>query len=402
MAEEFEFYKDLQDETPAKVENRETKSRLQKRYSGRTKALLAASVVLVLLVVLAAAYRGGTGFDVLHRKLTSSSLRDNGDGTRGSYSFDNERESVFAPLGDSLLVATKSSVRVLDGLGNTVYKTNIHFENPAVTVGGSMAAVYDLGGRSLQWFDAAGELGKIDCEGILSAQMNADGWLAVTDQCSGYKGAVSVYNPRQERAFTFYSSERFVTDSIVTPDHKHVAVVTVGEDEGSFVSNVVIYALDSTEAEAELSLRDAFVTCIGAVSGRFALAADCALYTADASGNLHGTYQYPTMYLRGCDFGGDGYVTLLLGRYKSGSLATLVTLNARGEVIGTLEIDEEVLDISAAGKYVALLYSDRLAVYTHELELYEEKTTEQGRHVYLRSDGTALVLSSTSGAVIVP
>ncbi|MGM9619766.1 MAG: DUF5711 family protein [Oscillospiraceae bacterium] len=400
---EFEFYKDLQEEPAGRVEERELKSRLKKPARSPKKVLLAVVLVVVLAVVLLAAYRDGTGFDVLRRRIAVASLPENADGSRGSYSFESDRLSRFAPLeGGRLLVASSKSILILDGQGGEVYRRDVYLENPVVSYGGGAAVVYDAGGDTLWWLDASGELAELSCNGVLAATLNDEGWLALTDQCGGYKGAVQVYSPSRELAFTFYSSERFVTDACVLPGGKRLAAVTVGQSEGTFISNILIYRLDSTEPETAVPLSDAYVTHLGLVGDELALAADTKLGFIDTKGTLTGSYDYSALFLRGCDFGGDGFATLLLSRYKSGTLGAVMTVSPKGEVLSAREMDEEVLDISAAGKYVAVLFSDRIAIYTDEMELYEERPADHLKRIFLQEDGTVLAVSDTSASLIVP
>lgn len=401
--EEFEFYKDLQEDGAGRVEERQQKSRLKKPARSRKRLLLAGLLAAVLAVVLVAAYRDGTGFDVLRRHIAASSLPENADGSRGSYSFESDRLNRFAPLEDGrLLVAGGRSIRILDGLGGEVYRRDVYLENPVVSYGGGAAVVYDAGGGTLWWLDASGELAELSCTGILAATLNDEGWLALTDQCSGYKGAVQVYSPDRELVFTFYSSERFVTDACVLPGGKRLAAVTVGQSEGSFLSNILIYRLDSTEEESAVPLTDAYVTHLGTVGSELALAADTQLSFIGARGTLTGSYDYSALFLRGCDFGGDGFAALLLSRYKSGTLGAVMTVSPRGEVLSARELDEEVLDISAAGQYVAVLFSDRVAVYTDGMELYGQWPAERLSRIFLQEDGSVLAVSDSSATVIVP
>ena len=60
------------------------------------------TLVLVLGVVLAAAYRDGTGFDVLRRYLSYGSV-EKGSGDVG-YDYDASSHNRFATLGDNTLV----------------------------------------------------------------------------------------------------------------------------------------------------------------------------------------------------------------------------------------------------------------------------------------------------------
>ena len=94
---------------------------------------------------------------------------------------------------------------------------------------------------------------------------------------------------------------------------------------------------------------------------------------------------------------------MLLNRYRSGSVGRLVTVDKDGEVLGYLDVREEVLDISASGRYLAVLYSDRLAVYNQDLQPYATlQGTGDARGVLMRSDGSALLLSAGSASLFLP
>lgn len=401
MSEEFEFYKDLQEE-PEQVETAETKSRLQKPPQDKRKLLFAAVVTVVLLFVAFASVRQGTGIDLVRRYMATLSLEKNEDGTYGSYRYDDDRLSRFASLGEGyLLRVSSSSISILNNHGYVIYKKEAYMENPAVYSNGSMAVVYDVGGKTLWWLDAEGEVAKIDCNGILAATLNREGWLAITDQYSGYKGAVQVYTPQQEKAFTFCSSERFVTDACVLPGGKRLAAVTVGQRDGVFTSNVLVYRLDSTEPETTLAIDDGFVTHLGAVDGHLAFAADTCLTLMNDKGELSGNYDYSALYLRGCVFS-ENFTTLLLTRYRSGTLGAVMTVNDKGEIIGAEEMDEEILDISAAGNYVSVLFNDRLEVYTRKMELYAEHEVSRITHIFQQEDGTVLAVGDTKAFLVMP
>ena len=84
-------------------------------------------------------------------------------------------------------------------------------------------------------------------------------------------------------------------------------------------------------------------------------------------------------------------------------MGRLVTVAADGTELGSLDVSEEVQDISACGKYLAVLYLDRLVIYNQALETYASLAgTESIRDVLVRSDGSALLLSSEYAKLFLP
>ena len=99
----------------------------------------------------------------------------------------------------------------------------------------------------------------------------------------------------------------------------------------------------------------------------------------------------------------DGSKALLLSRYRSGSTMKLVTVSSDGTEMASLDSSQEVLSMSAAGKYIAVLYSDSLVLYTPQLQEYARLDgTEYARSVIMREDGTAVLIGSSSAWLYIP
>ena len=358
----------------------------------------------VLLVVLLAAYRDGTGFDILRRYLHYGRAEQAGGET--VYHYDASSKNRFALLGESLVVLSDASLSLYNSSGAEVWSTPVTMTAPALVSGGGRAVAYDVGGTSLYVLDQTGlllELTADEEEPYIAATLNKNGALAVTAQKKGYKGSVKVYDRALglEPDFEFKSSKRFVSDGYVLEDS--LAAVTLGQENGVFVSSIVLYQMPETEPAADYSISGGLVAAVGEQEGRLVTVSDTALTFAGANGEIAGTYSYGGAYLREYDLGGMGFAALLLNRYRSGSVGRLVTVDKDGEVLGSLDVREEVLDISASGRYLAVLYSDRLAVYNQDLQPYATlQGTGDARGVLMRSDGSALLLSAGSASLFLP
>ena len=94
---------------------------------------------------------------------------------------------------------------------------------------------------------------------------------------------------------------------------------------------------------------------------------------------------------------------MLLNRYQAGSIGRLVTVGEDGAELASLDITQEVLDISAAGDYLAVLMSDSLVIYNRELEEYGRLDgTGYASQVLMNSDGSALVIGGNSAFRYLP
>ena len=362
------------------------------------------TLVAVLGVVVFAAYRDGTGFDALRRYLNYGSVEKAGG--ESVYDYDASASNRFAALGDRLVVLSDTRLRVLNASGGEVWSTAVNMSAPALHSGGGKAVAYDVGGTVLYVVDQNGEvltLTTSEEEPFISATLNGDGWLAVTAKLKGYKGCVRVYNSDMEEVFLFRSSRRFVSDAWVAGKGSALAAVTLGQESGTFVSNVVLYHLTEEEPYGNYDVTDGLAAATGWVDGKLAVVSDTSLTFADTKGTVEATCSYSGTHLREYDLNGDGFAAVLLNRYQTGSVGRLVTVAADGTELGSLDVSEEIQDISACGKYLAVLYLDRLVIYNPALETYASlKGTESVRGVLMRSDGSALLLSSESAKLFLP
>ena len=380
----------------------EEKKPRRKKLRGFLLFLL--TLVAVLGVVVFAAYRDGTGFDALRRYLNYGSVEKAGG--ESVYDYDASASNRFAALGDRLVVLSDTRLCVLNDSGGEVWSTAVNMSAPALHSGGGKAVAYDVGGTVLYVVDQNGEvltLTTSEEEPFISATLNGDGWLAVTAKLKGYKGCVRVYNSDMEEVFLFRSSRRFVSDAWVAGKGSALAAVTLGQESGTFVSNVVLYHLTEEEPYGNYDVTDGLAAATGWVDGKLAVVSDTSLTFADTKGTVEATCSYSGAHLREYDLNGDGFAAVLLNRYQTGSVGRLVTVAADGTELGSLDVSEEIQDISACGKYLAVLYLDRLVIYNPALETYASlKGTESVRGVLMRSDGSALLLSSESAKLFLP
>lgn len=376
--------------------------------SGRLRrfAVFALALAAVLGVVLAAAYRDGTGFDVLRRYLNYGGSASSGE---VRYRYDASPGSRFAILGDQLVVLSENSLRLLNKDGGETWSAQVKMTVPALGQGGGRVVAYDIGGRSLYVLDQKGEVFHLETEEdepLISATLNAKGMLAVTAERRNAKGAVTAYSANMTQVvFNMVSDERFVTEARVSDDGNTLAVVRLGQENGVFISSVLLYDLrepGEIEPFADYSIPNGLVLTAGEQDGNLVTVSDTCVTCAAYSGRVEGTYDCNGAYLRSYSLG-EEFTALLLNRYQAGNVGRLVTLGAEGVELGSLEVHEEIRGLSAAGKYLAVLYTDRLVVYNENLQVYASLRGITGvSGALMRPDGSALLLSAESASQFLP
>ena len=214
---------------------------------------------------------------------------------------------------------------------------------------------------------------------------------------------MEVYDEDGVKEFAFHSADSFLMTSSVSRNGKEMAAVTMGQSQGSFTSSIVLYKLDRQEAYATCDLAGVAVYDLGLVGKRYCAVAEDSLHFIDQKGRAAASYSYDGGVLRRCSLGGDGYAAVLLGRYKVGSQLRLVTVNSDGKELGSLDLDGDVLSMSACGRYVAVLFADRLVIYNKNLKEYATlQGVSSAGDVLMRSDGSAVLAGSAAASVFLP
>ncbi|WP_294701472.1 DUF5711 family protein [uncultured Flavonifractor sp.] len=368
------------------------------------------TVVMVLGAIFLIVNYDKLNFDSIKRWFTYRNLERGDSGQAESFPFDGDGTSTFASLDGDLLVCSTTGVRLYSASGQVYVDRTVTMENPVAVAAGSTALAYDAGGQTLlacRNREEAFTLELAEDEKVLSADVNGRGWMVTVTQESGYKGVVTVYDDQFQPQMQVSLSSRFIMDAALSPDSGTVAVLTMGLTDGAFTSQVELYPTAGGGSDASPQATgtvgsQVILDMTWDDNGIWALGED-EVYHLDASAALTGSYSYSDRYLKGFSLAGDGTAVLLLGKYRAGSTADLVVVDAQGEARATLALDEQVLSISAAGRYISLLTADQLDIYDQDLSVYHSlEGTQSARKALQRSDGSVLLIGNDTARVYLP
>ena len=381
---------DLQEEQPR---------RLRQKKKPRKWLWLTLIVLVVLGAVAAAVLWDANSFDGLRRSIIYARAEKDETGCAKLYYYENDATSRFAAIDGSLVTVAANQVRLLDERSQVLYQNSVRFLHPDLVSGGGVAVAYDIGGTALYALDCKGLRWQQETEGeLIAVTVNPHGYVTAVYNKSGAKAAVTVWDSNGAAVFTFQSAQRFVMTAALGQDDRTLAAVTMGQEDGKFQSFLVLYHTDSDKMVATTPVDGGVAYALETLQREFCAVTEQGLYLLDSGGELKASYSYGGQFLRRCVVGDGGWAALLLSRYKSGGYASLITVDGDGNELGGCDIDGEVLDISTAGRYVAVLFSDRLTIYDKYLtEVATLPDVSEVRAVLMRADGSA-VLAGASGA----
>ena len=177
----------------------------------------------------------------------------------------------------------------------------------------------------------------------------------------------------------------------------------MGQENGSFQSQIRFYPVDQKEPSATVSLGNMVVMDLDYEDGRLWVLGEDRVSAVSEDGSVTGSYSMGRNYLKGCSFGGNGFAVLLLSRYRAGSAGQAVVVGPDGTETASLTLPANVLDLDAAGRYLALLSGERLEVYTSDMTPYSSlEHTQNARHLSLSDSGAALLANAQRAWLYLP
>ena len=373
------------------------------RWLGRILALLLTAAV-VLGIVACMLFPDALNLDALHRWVKYLNVKTDGDG--GTYSFDSHNSNRYASFDDGLAIASVGGLSVHTSDGREAIVSQGQLSLPVLQTGKDLAMTYDAGGATLlAVHHRNGEVLRITSEkAILDADISAGDDICYASSASGYKSVLTVYNDRQERIYRWLSSSTYMPLCAISDNGVQLAAIGLDQKNGTFESTLNLFRTHFDQIERTVPLgneliydvdytADDVIVVIGETTVRF----------FDSAGDILGNYGYGDSFLKDFDLGGNGFLTLSTNMYRAGNRYSIVTLDLHGRELASVYIGQEILDLSACGKYVAVLTMDGLTIYNRLLEEYAH-TEDVGTatSVVMCEDGTALLLGGGTGKIYIP
>ena len=371
-------------------------SQLQPQKKPGLGKRIAAFVLLAVLVaggVAGYVFRDQLNIDALQRYVRYLNVSD--DSKSGRFLYDESNSNQYAGLSGGLAVASATGLSLYDKDGTETASIQAAMSVPVLKTGNTVALAYDAGGTVLE--AASQKKGSVlhvaSQRAILDADIAADDSICYLSSEPGYKSVLYVYNSQQSLIYRWLSASQYFMRCAVASGSKYAAAAVLGQQDGMFESSVVLFRTDAEEIACTIPIGNAMIYDLHFVSdSKLCVLAEDALSFYDLDGNLLGSFSY-----------GSGCLTLVMNLYQAGNRYTVLTVGYDGAELGRLSSGEQILDISAAGKYLAILTSSSLSIYDQTLQEYDVSDNTAGAaSVVMRADGSAILLANGHGTLYVP
>lgn len=289
----------------------------------------------------------------------------------------------YAAVGDSLMTATTTSVRVFDAKGEAALDKACDFKYPAVCENADTAAVYDIGGTQVVYLDGSALDAK---NNIISADLSQSGHLALCTEEAGYKGSVTVYAADKTEVYKWFSADNWIVKAAVSPDGERLAVLVSGEN-GSVVK---LFKLDSADEQGSFAADDTVFDDICWLGDKVCCIALDRLYFCSVTGKAEGEYSFDGKFLDMYAVCGDNIV-LELCAHSYGGAGTLVSISNSAKPVGTAEPGAEIECFDCADGKLLCLTQNKLLCYDNSLSLKYEAEQTGAQTALLRSNDAVLI-----------
>ena len=233
---------------------------------------------------------------------------------------------------------------------------------------------------------------------IIDADLSADGFICCASSQSGYKTVLNVIDPAGAQTYSFFSSTHFFSQCAVSARGEAVCAVALGLSGNRFASSAVAFDTKKPDPVAELPLGGDLIYDLSFVGERTLCAVgESALQFFDIDGSRHSQYSYGGGELLRYELDGDGFTAVVLNMNQAGSRYRIATVSNSGAELASLPLDETVQDVSANGKYLAVLTSGGLRVYDSRLRLcLSRDDVGFATRVCVQRDGAALLIDGST------
>lgn len=359
------------------------------------------AVVLILLVIL---FPEVLNLDAVGRFFRYGS--DRKDESYGRVSFDAHSSNRYALWSEGLALTSVGGVEIYEEEGRRTVQKAAPLSAPAIAAGQNVTLCYDIGGDTVLAYKNGTEVVmETEIDGILlDADISSGDAICTAASESGHKTVLRVYDKNQQEVYRWFSASRFMPFCAVSQSARHMAAIGLGQKDGSFCSTLYFFRTDTEEPLHSVDLGGRLVYDLKFLGeNRICVMCEDGLFIYDVDGTEHGSYSLASWYLEDFDLSGDGFAAFSLNMYKAGDRCSVVTVDHQGKELGSLFVGAEILDISACGKYLAVLTTEKLMILHKDLSEYVVCENQwMATSALMRNDGTVYLISGGTAELYIP
>lgn len=261
-------------------------------------------------------------------------------------------------LGDLCYLSPKGYY-LYDSKGNTIMTDQIKYNDPILRVSEKYALCYDLGGNSYSVYNTFSQLTSGTASySITDGDIADTGSFAIASSTREFRTAVEVYDS-DFRLVSRILRENWLTDVKLSPSGKEIAVMTIGSENGSFVTTIDLITIGQDSVRKSITF-DGIGYTIDYMDGGFSVVLDEGIAFLDPDlGSVSYQKHGSTLVMTDCS---QKYLTCVYSSGIIGNSYRAEIYDVTGRCVYDGEFDGKLAAVShdETGEYIFILAGDRV------------------------------------------
>jgi len=311
-------------------------------------------LVISILVIIAA---GITAYITINHKGSNYVYQGN-----SIYNVDYQPQNQYACLKNDFIITTTTQTTAINNKGKVLWQIPTVCSKPKLQISGNYILVSDISGQNIYIIKNGNIVFEKTLDNpIFNAQINENGFLAVSTSADGFSSKVTVYNNLGTEIYSYSISDNVAIDCLVSPDNHNLAVSLYGTENSQVVSSIAFIdmskqAIVEKPSYTNIVISNLFYNSDGHL---FAVGDTAALYF-DKNGKYLWTNKYNSQILIDYIFHKNNGFSLVFK--NSTGTASTKTYNFNNKSKNNIDLSFSPKNIST-NKTTAILAGDRTFAY---------------------------------------
>lgn len=318
------------------------------------------SVILAIVVIIAGvSFISPTGIF----ELTENLVAKTGFGKEDNLNLSDGHIKNVVSTNNNYIVLTESAVTGFNKHDKKMFYFSHGMENPIIKRSSARFIVFDQGKTQFYIHNLNRRVYSGNAENnILSANIARNGTYAVATTSSGYTSEVKVYDKNGDNIYSWYCSDYYINDVVLSPNGKILAVSAVSATNGVLNSRIYILKFDSATPVLTLTYDGEYIISLKNNTSKdfYALFDNKAVFVdwktlastvKEFELNISNTYEY------------GGRTFFALNRITDKSDNTVVILDKKLVQQATFNFTGNIVDFRVSGSRIYILSDKNIYCY---------------------------------------
>lgn len=243
-----------------------------RRKKKKLRSYLTGLIVICVLITVVFLYGSKQGWWLFSNEIKHIDNNNLTDTVKSSFPIEyGMYNNVFAYNG--LMVRYDNDLEWIDDKGEMLEKSEEDIKDPMFKSCGQYLAVAETKGRMVRLFSDKVELWSANVEGdILNVDVNANGYVAVVMNYTGYKSAVEVFDVKGKPCLLSAKESGKIINACVMEDNKQI-VLNITDISGGSIESTIEYMDMSGKTLSSVKTQNEIMYKVRALSGYKSVAA---------------------------------------------------------------------------------------------------------------------------------